>query len=122
MMNEKRTPLLRSDIIKIKAKALRRGVWFRTLTRVERACVDLAILVVERVRSHHLQKVLLSVTRKLEEAMTSRVRQLIQQVGCNLAQKMSCIAQTWGNKTAIRWALDSAFMQYLTITYMNAPR
>jgi hypothetical protein len=120
MVNEKRT-LLRNDIIKIKAKALRKGVWFRTLTRVERACVDLAIIVVERVRSRNLQKVLFSVTKKLEEAMEGRVRRLMRQVGQNLACKVSHIAQTWGNRAAIRWALDSAFIQYLTITCMNAP-
>jgi len=119
--NEKRIPLMRNEMIRIKAKALRRGVWFRVLTRVERACVDLAIMVVERVRSRLLQKVLSSVIMKLEEAIESQVRRLMREIGDNLAQKLSQIAQEWGNKSAVRWAKDAGLKQYLTITYMNAP-
>jgi len=121
MLSEKRIPLMRSEIIRIKARALRRGVWFRVLTRVERACIDLVIKVVERVRSCLLQKVLSSVLNKLEEAMESQVRRLMRKVGNNIAKEMSQIAQSWGNKSAVKWVEDSGFIQYLTITYMNAP-
>lgn len=121
MLSEKQIPLMRSEIIRIKARALRRGVWFRVLTRVERACIDLVIKIVERVRSRLLQKVLSSILSKLEEAMESQVRRLMRKVGNNIAKEMSQIAQTWGNKSAVRWAEDSGFVQYLTITYMNAP-
>jgi hypothetical protein len=27
----------------------------------------------------------------------------------------------WGNESAVRWAEDSGFKRYLTVTYMNAP-
>lgn len=121
MIDEKRTPLTRNEIIRVKARALRRGVWFRVLTKIERACVDLVIKVVERVRSRLLQKVLSSVIKKLEEAMESRVQRLMREIGDNLAKKMSQIAEDWGNKSAVRWAKDAGFVQYLTITYMNAP-
>jgi len=120
MLNEKRTPLTRSELIKIKIKALRKGVWFRVLTRVERACIDLVMKVVERVRSRLLRKVLSSIMNKLEEAMESRVRRLICTLGDNLAIRTSQIAQAWGNKSAAKWTEDSGFKQYLTITYMNA--
>jgi 5-carboxymethyl-2-hydroxymuconate isomerase len=112
---------MRSEIVKVKARALRKGVWFRALTRVERACVDLAIKVVERVRSRLLQRVLDSVFNKLEEAMESQVRRLMREVGGNLAQELSEIAQNWGNKSAVGWAEDSGFIQYLTINHMNTP-
>jgi len=121
MLSEKRTPLIRSEIVEIKTKALRRGVWFRVLTRVERACIDLAIKVVERVRSRLLQKVLSSIIKKLEEALESQVQRLMREIGDSLAKKMSQIAQDWGNKSAVRWAKDADFMKYLTIIYMNAP-
>jgi len=121
MMREKRIPLMRSEMIRIKARALRRGVWFRVLTKIERACVDLAVKVVERVRSRLLQKVLSCIIKKLEEAMESQVLRLMHEVGDNLAQKLSQVAQEWGNKSAVQWAKDAGFVQYLTITYMNAP-
>jgi len=121
MLSEKRTLLIRSEIIKVKTRSLRRGVWFRALTKVERACVDLAIKVVERVRSRLLQKVLASIIKKLEEAMECQVRRLMREMGDSLASKVSQIALEWGNKSAIQWVTDSGFIQYLTITYMNTP-
>jgi len=121
MLSEKRIPLMRNEMIRIKARAIRRGTWFRVLTRMERACVDLAIMVVERVRSRLLQKVLSSVIKKLEEAMESQVQRLMREIGDNLAQKLSQIAQEWGNKSATQWAKDTSFVQYLTIIYMNKP-
>jgi len=121
VLNVKRTLLTRSEIASIKTRALRRGVWFRVLTRAERACVDLSIMIVERVRSFLLQKVLSSILKKLEMALESRVQRLIREIGENLASKMSQIAQDWGNKSAVRWAQDLDFIRYLTITSMNKP-
>ena len=121
MFAEKRVLLTRGEIVKIKIKAVRRGVWFRALTRAERACLDLAVMVVERVRSRLLGKVLFSVLKKLEETMESQVGCLMREVGGNLAKKLSKIAQAWGNESAVNWAEDSGFKRYLTVTYMNAP-
>ena len=88
---------------------------------MDRACVDLAIIVVERVRSRLLQRVLFSVMKRLEEIMESQVRRLMREVGDDLAKKISLIAQKWGNKSAVGWDLDSGFVRYLTINYMNNP-
>ena len=121
MFAEKRVLLTRGEIVKIKIKAVRRGVWFRALTRAERACLDLAVMVVQKVRSRLLGKVLFSVLKKLEESMESHVGCLMREVGGNLAKKLSKIAQAWGNESAVNWAEDSGFKRYLTVTYMNAP-
>ena len=122
MIGEERTHLTRSEILKVKTKALRRGVWFRALTRTDRACIDLAIIVVERVRSSLLQRVLSSLIRKLEEIMESRVQRLMREVGGSMVQKLSAIAQEWGNESAHSWVNDSGFMQYLVITEINLSR
>ena len=119
MFGEKRTLLTRSEMIKVKTRALRRGIWFRALTKTDRACVDLAIIVVERIRSRLLQKVLFSIIKKLDEIMESQIHRLMSEVGVNLAKKVGRIAQMWGNESAVRWAEDSGFIRYLTITYLN---
>jgi len=62
-----------------------------------------------------------SILKKLEEAMESRVRRLMREIGGDLALKLGQIAQKWGNKSASGWVKDAGFKQYLTITYMNAP-
>jgi len=121
MTGQARISLTRSELAKIRAKAIRRGVWFKVLSGAERAYMGLAIRVVERVRSLLLAKVLTSILKKLLSAMESRVARIIREVGGPLAQKLSRIAQKWGNKPAVQWADDHGFIQYLAVNYMNTP-
>ena len=118
---EMRTPLSRNELVKVKTRALRKGVWYSVLTKVERACMDLVIKVVEMVRSRLLIKVLYSLLKKLEEAMESQIWRLMREIGSNVALKLSRIAQEWGHKSAAQWAKDKNFIKYLTVTHMNAP-
>jgi hypothetical protein len=112
-------PLGSSELVKIKAKALRRGVWFRVLTRAERAQIELTMKIVKKIRSFILAKVVTCIVKKLLDAMESKVAQLMREVGQALAQKLSRTAQKWGNKTAPYWETDSSFIQYLTVTHLN---
>jgi len=111
--------LSRNEIVKVKTKALRRGVWFRVLSRVERGLVDLAIRLVDRVRSFVLARSLTLVVEKLLDAMESEVARQMRTVGHPLAQKLSRIAQGWGNKSAVKWATDVGFVMFLAISQMN---
>jgi hypothetical protein len=113
-------PLLtRRKLVEIKRKALRRGVWFTALNKVERACIDITTKVVERVQSVFLAKVLTTIVKKLLYAMENKVERLMREVGYELALKISRIAQTWGYVSAFRWATDSKFIRYLAIIKMN---
>jgi len=116
-----RIPLGRDELIKVRTRALRRGVWFRGLTRAERAVVDLTIRVVERVRSLLLAKVLTSVVEKLLDAMGGEAARLMRTVGRSIARGLSGIARGWGNKSAVGWAEEPGFIQYLSIMHMNTP-
>ena len=121
MTGQARIPLTRSELTKIRAKAIRRGIWFKVLSGAERAYIGLAIRVVERVRSLLLAKVLTSILKKLLSAMESRVARIMREIGRPLAQKLSRIAQKWGTKPAVQWADDHGFIQYLAVNYMNTP-
>ena len=114
-------PLTRVELTKMKVKAIRRGLWFKVLSRTERASIYLTIKVVEKVRSLLLAKMLTSIVKKLLEAMESRVVSMMKTVGRDLAQKMSRIAQGWGNTSAAQWAADLGYTRYLTVMYMNMP-
>ena len=114
-------PSGKNALAKIKAKALRRGVWFRVLTRGERAQIELTTRVVKRIRSFFLARVVTSIVEKLLDAMESRVTRLMREVGPALARKLSRTAQEWGNKSAHEWVADSGFVRYLAINYMNTP-
>jgi len=113
--------LTKSEIVKMRARAIRRGIWFKVLTRAERAYIELTIKVVNGVRSHFLAKVLTSIIRRLLNALESKLALEVRKVGYPLALKLSRIAQNWGNMSAARWVKNRGFQHYLAVTYMNTP-
>ena len=116
----KSVALTREALVKLRLKALRRGVWFRDLKQSERKLLDLTISVVERVRSFLLAKIVSQLIGKLCEAMESRIFRLMRTEGRSLAQKISKIGEAWGNRAAKFWAKDSGFIQYLTISNLQS--
>lgn len=114
--------LCRTELAKIKKRALRHGIWFKVLSRIERIQMDLTVKVVDKVKSILLAKVLRSIIARLFDAMESQVKRLMREVGTNLAHKISEIGKKLGCKSAENWANDQGFIKFLTITYMNTPR
>jgi hypothetical protein len=115
----KSVPLTREALAKLRLKAVRRGVWFRDLKHSERKLLDLTIKVVQRVHSFILAKLVSRIVCKLCEAMESRILRLMKTEGRTLAEKISKIAEAWGNRAAKSWAKDSGFIQYLTVSRLS---
>ena len=115
-------PLTRESLVKLRLKAVRRGVWFRDLKREERMLLDLTIRVVEKVRSFLLAKVVSRIVGILCDAMESRVFRLMRTEGRSLAEHLAQIAEGWGNRAAKFWANDRGFMQYLTVNNLLASK
>jgi hypothetical protein len=107
--------LRRLELIRLKRKALRRGVWYKVLSRIERSLVDLAIRVVAKVRSVTLARSLAFVVKKLVDIFETGVQRQIQTIGLPLARRLSRIAQNWGNASAFHWASDLGFARFLAI-------
>jgi hypothetical protein len=114
------TVLSKDELVMMRVKALRGGVWFKVLSEVERSTVNLAIRVVEKVvKSSLLARLMMGIIDKLKQATESRFLRMVGKVGLPLARKLSGIAQVWGNKSASQWAEDPGFIRYLTIMQMN---
>jgi hypothetical protein len=110
----------RLDVLaRIRLLALRRRVFFRVLNRVERALFYLATKVISRVRSKVLANALNSIVEKLLDSMESTVGRQMKLIGVPLAEKISRIAQKWGNLSASEWAHDRGFIQYLAVTLVG---
>ena len=109
----------KSSLMKLKAKAMRAGVWFRALPRIDRVLVDLTIRVADSVRSPNLAHCILEVAGKLESALESRVTRFFREFGLAIAYKLSLIALSWGNKSAVRWARDPCFARYWAVMKLN---
>jgi len=114
--------LRREKLLKLRSKAVRLGVWFRALSRIDRALVDLTIRVADVVHSFTLAKTLFTVVRKLEDCFESMVSHVLKEVGFPLARKLSLLAQKWGNSSARNWMSDKSFAKFLAIMHINNSR
>jgi hypothetical protein len=104
---------------KLRLRAMRAGVWFRALPRIDRVLVDLTIKVAQTIRSPFLASSILSVASKLEGLLESKFARAIREVGFPLASKIGKLARKWGNKGARAWAGDEAFARYLAVMKLN---
>jgi hypothetical protein len=112
----------KTQLLKLKLKAMRSGVWFRSLPRIDRILVDLTIKVAGNVRSFTLAKNILTVIRKLENIMESRFLRAVKEIGFPTARRICLVAQKWGNVTAKKWASDVDFAKYLAAMSFNEPK
>jgi hypothetical protein len=109
----------REQLLKLKLKAMRAGVWFRNLPRIDRVLIDLTIKVTISIRSTTLANNIRAITEKLESLLESSLTRALKGIGIQLAQKISLIAQKWGNALARNWASDSSFVKFLSVMHIN---
>jgi hypothetical protein len=112
--------LNKSQLIKLRLKAIRAGAWFRVLPRIDRVLIDLTIKVANNIRSITLAKNILAIIGKLEGFLKSGLLRALRAVGLPLAQKLSLSAQKWGNTSAKSWASDSTFANFLAVMHLNS--
>jgi hypothetical protein len=109
-------------LIEAKKVAFRRGVWYRALNRLERSTVDLTLRYVDFIKSTQLAKVLTAIITKIKQATESTIDRLARTLGTPMAQKISCIAVSWGYYSASKWATDPGFARYLAVCTANPQR
>jgi len=103
----------------IRMRALRRRVWFKVLSRLERGIVDLTIRCVDQVRSAKLALIIGRIVCKVMKAFRSAFRERMEKVGYDLAERISRIAVSWGYVEASNWKRDPSFVKYLGINAIN---
>lgn len=118
-------PLRGSSLRKLRQISIRNKSWYALLSWEQRRFIDAVIVVVDRVRSRLLLRVLEPLVRRLLEAagglkaLVGSVSYGMIKVGRPMALRMSRIACFWGNRDAERWARDEGFVRYLTVVDMN---
>jgi hypothetical protein len=105
--------------MKIRSKALRNGVWYKTLSRAERAIVDLTIRCVEKVRSPILAKAISKIMRRIKMTLSEGFLDQAKKVGRNIAERLCWIGEAWGNQAAPKWKRDEEFIKFLGVTALN---
>jgi len=105
----------------VKRKALRKGVWYSTLDRVERGIVSLTADIVDRVDSEILGVELVKILVKLVKALKSGFVRHMEMFGLGRVFELSRLAVEWGNSVAKGWAHDTGFVGYVSMMDMNQP-
>ena len=113
--------LNKAQLVKLKLKAMRAGVWYRNLPRIDRVLVDLTIRVADTIRSPYLARSILSIAGKLEGLLESKLQRAVREIGVPIARKLSLVAQKWGNVAATKWAFDDGFARYWATIKLNEP-
>lgn len=111
----------KSDLAKLRLRAVRSGAWFRALIRIDRVLVDLALRVVPRIQSGILIAALTAVVKKLEAALKNKMELATEKYGFELALRAGLTAQRFGHKSSSSWAVDRSFARFLAVMYINSP-
>jgi len=113
------SPMTINGLMKIKARALRHRVWFRTLSRAERAIIDLTIKCVEKIRSCILTRVISKIFDKILKTLKNGFLEIADKVGRETVERLCGIAGRWGNRTASGWKNDLDFIRFLGVNATN---
>jgi len=98
---------------------LRRGVWFRALTRIERGIIDLTLRCVDKVQSNTLKTVLSDIIGKLENVVDHFFTWRLEQIGRPFAEGVSRAAALMGVKGAEKWKDDRSFLQLIGLHHLG---
>jgi len=111
--------LQKGQLALLRRRAMRAGVWFRRLPKIDRVLVDLTIRITKCVRSVMLAKCLLSVVGKLEGLLESRFARRVREIGFSLACKYSMFGLKMGNSSSKSWAGDLDYARFLAVMKIN---
>jgi len=109
----------KQDLVKIKSRAMRTRVWFRALSKVERAIIDLTIKCVEKVRSNVLAGTISAIVGKilrfLEEGFMTRA----ERIGNKIVEELCAVGERWGNEACSTWKCDKCFVRFLGVNALH---
>lgn len=105
--------------MKIKSRALRTRVWFRALSRVERAIVDLTIKCVENVRSTVLARAISTIVDRILQYLEEGFMTKAEKIGREIVEELCVIGLRWGNKNCSTWESDRRYVRFLGVNTLN---
>lgn len=109
----------KQDLIKIKTRALRTKIWFKTLSRVERAIVDLTIKCIDHVKSNVLMATISTIIGKILQSCEESFMVRAEKVGQGISEVLCALALRWGNKTCSAWKHETEFAKHLGVNALN---
>jgi len=109
----------KQDLVKIRSRSLRTRIWFRALSKIERAIIDLSIKCVEKIRSTVLARTISTIVSKLLGSLEEDFMKRAERIGCNIAEKLCTLGERWGNNAFSNWKCDKCFVRFLGVNALN---
>jgi hypothetical protein len=113
--------LTRAFLCNVKARSLRKRIWYKSLNAIERSLVDITMRVVDKVRSSKLANLLDGIVQRLEKDLENTFMKRALRAGAVLAERFARFAYSWGYVGAISWIKDRGYVLYLGISHMKSP-
>jgi hypothetical protein len=110
----------KQELMKIRSRALRTRIWFRTLSKVERGIIDLTIKCVEKIRSNVLVRTISTIITKLLESLGESFMERAERTGHKIAASLCSLGERWKNKSCLTWKSDKCFVKFLGVNALNA--
>ncbi|MCL5317492.1 MAG: hypothetical protein M1503_04410 [Thaumarchaeota archaeon] len=98
---------------------MRKGLWFKILSSVERGLVNLTIKYVKEPRSPMLISALSEIVMRLLAAVKSTYLFVLESIGRPIAAQRAAAALSWGNRQSKDWLSDRAFWRFLGLSARN---
>jgi len=109
----------RQDLVKIKSRALRTKVWFRAISKVERAIIDLTIKCVDKIRSRMLAGTISAIVAKILQCLVEAFMTKADRVGHEIVERLCSVGERWGTKAFYPWKRDKTFIRFLGVNALN---
>ncbi len=92
---------------------MRRGLWWRALSSVERGMANLTIRYVRNPTGLGLLNALYEIVNKLTDALRLGFYYGLDSIGRQIAVERVLIALSWGNEGARMWLEDINYIRFL---------
>ena len=111
----------RGFLTEVRRRALRRGVWYNAIDKIERGIISIAIKVVDEVKSSLLKTQLVRIIAKLRDAHKSGFFKHLEEFGMRRARTIRDQAAVFGYKPRDELVRDLDFVRYITFLDYNQP-
>jgi hypothetical protein len=104
----------------MRLRAMRKGVWYRALDRLERGILTLASRVVDEVHDTVLGVELVKIFAKIRDATASRFVRHVETFGVIRVREIIEVTDKWNDAAGRLWSGHS-FARYLAFLDFNQP-
>ena len=106
--------------MKVRSRAYRTRVWFKAISGVERAIIDLTIKCVENIRSVVLNGTISAIVSKILHCLEEGFMTRAEKVGRKVVESVCAAGKKWGNTTCSAWRYDQSFISFLGVNALNS--